>query len=112
MSCFHILTIQVTLILIYLHGYLQGSGNSHSFPPNCTNILNMYNTSIFGPTKLRWKKEVNNWKRKNNCKEIDEIGFIKIFKIMKSRIITKPKIIGGFRGTGIFPLKIENVTFI
>ena len=75
----------------------------------CLHILQMCDTSIFGPTKVGWKKKVNNWKRENDCKEVDEIGFIKILKLMNDRIITKPKIINGFHGTGIFPLNIENV---
>jgi len=80
-----------------------------SFPPNCTHILQMCDTSIFGPAKLGWKKEIRDWKRINGNKEIDEIEFIKILKSMNDRVIDESKIINGFRGTGIYPLNIQNV---
>ena len=41
-----------------------------SFPPYCTHILQMCDTSIFGAAKLRWKKEFNSWKRENGCSKL------------------------------------------
>ena len=49
-----------------------------TLPPNCTHVLQMTDTSIFGPAKLGRKNEDYNWKRENGCKEVNEIEFIKI----------------------------------
>lgn len=80
-----------------------------SFPPNCTHILQMCDTSIFGPAKLGWRRELTDWKRNNGNKEVDEIDFIKILKSMNDRVINESKIVNGFKGTGVFPLNVQNV---
>lgn len=80
-----------------------------TFPPHTTHILQMCDTSIFGPAKQGWKKEIIEWKRSNGNKEVDEIEFVKILKNVNDKVLTSDKIINGFKGTGIFPFNINNV---
>ena len=77
---------------------VQGSGKSHHF---FSSFVKCAIHQFWGSDKLGWKKEVDNWKRENGCKEV-EIEFIKILKLMNDRIITKQKINNGFRGYRYF----------
>ncbi|KAG5682362.1 hypothetical protein PVAND_011718 [Polypedilum vanderplanki] len=74
------------------------------FPPNATHILQMCDTTIFAPTKKRWRSEVTNYKRELQKNEIDQVDFIKILSRVMIKTMTPDLIKNGFRGTGIFPL--------
>lgn len=67
----------------------------------------MCDTSIFGSTKLEWKKEVIKCRREYENKKINEIEFIKILQDENEKVTTKSKIINGFLETGIYPLNFD-----
>lgn len=80
-----------------------------TFPPNTTHILQMCDVGIFGAAKSGWKKEVHNYRKDNNGKDLDEIAFIGVLKKMIDKVISADKVINGFRATGIMPFNIDNV---
>jgi len=79
-----------------------------TFPPYTTYILQMCDVGIFGPAKNGWKKEVHNYK-KNTGNEMDEIAFIGALKRTMDKVITKEKVMNGFRATGIMPFDVNNI---
>jgi len=79
-----------------------------TFPPNTTHILQMCDVGIFGAAKNGWKKEVEHFKKTHDV-EMNEVSFIGVLKKMIDNVITKQKIMNGFRATGIMPFNINNV---
>jgi hypothetical protein len=78
-------------------------------PPNTTHLLQMCDTSIFGPTKSRWRKGVSELKRQEQKTELNHKDFIKILANVMKITMTPDAIKNGFRGTGIFPLNRQAV---
>lgn len=79
-----------------------------TFPPNTTHILQMCDVGIFSAAKNGWKKEVEKFKKTHNV-EMNEISFIGVLKNMIDKVITKEKIVNGFRATGIMPFNVNNI---
>ncbi|KAG5677524.1 hypothetical protein PVAND_007279 [Polypedilum vanderplanki] len=79
------------------------------FPPNATHLLQMCDTTIFAPTKKRWRSEVNDYKKEFKRIDIDQVDFIKILSRVMKKTMTPESIKNGFRGTGIFPLNRNNI---
>jgi hypothetical protein len=82
-----------------------------AFYPNATHILQMCDTSLFGPVKSGWLQDVQNWKVESHNQPVNEIVFVKLLKKVNDRAIKKASIINGFASTGIFPLNKENVHY-
>lgn len=81
------------------------------FYPNSTHILQMCDTSMFGPLKSGWIDEIQKWKVKTGNKEVDEIAFVQLLKQVNDRCIKKSSIINGFASTGMFPLNKDNIHY-
>lgn len=82
-----------------------------TFYPNSTHILQMCDTSIFGPVKRKWSEVVQTWKSETGNREVDEVVFVKLLKQLNDAVIKKESIIKGFASTGIYPLDKSKVHY-
>ncbi|KAG5669933.1 hypothetical protein PVAND_000222 [Polypedilum vanderplanki] len=78
-------------------------------PPNTTHILQMCDTSVFGPTKRAWRVEINKYKREKLKTNVDQTDFIKILSRVMDKVMIPETIKNGFKGTGMFPFNRHNV---
>lgn len=82
-----------------------------TFYPNSTHILQMCDTSIFGPVKDKWITAIQRYRVSSNYALFEEVAFVKVLKQMNDEAIKPQSIINGFRMTGIYPFNKRAVDY-
>ncbi|KAG5675309.1 hypothetical protein PVAND_005220 [Polypedilum vanderplanki] len=80
-----------------------------TLPPNTTHLLQPCDTSIFGPLKKSWKKEVSNYKHEMQKNNLDQCDFIRILSKSMDKVLIQETIRNGFKGSGLYPFDNNNV---
>lgn len=74
------------------------------FPPHTTHIFQPLDVGVFGPLKKSFSEECTKLMRKNKRKYLNRYDFCKVLTPAWQRAITPANILGGFRGSGVWPL--------
>lgn len=77
--------------------------------PNGTPYLQMCDTTMFRPMKLKHIELYQQWRRLNPTKTSDETVLVKLLKVVNDSVITKESIINGWRATGLQPFNFNNL---
>lgn len=73
-------------------------------PPHTTHIFQPLDVGVFGPLKKAFSKECTKLMRKNKRKYINRYDFCRVLTPAWRTAITPANILGGFRGSGVWPL--------
>lgn len=79
--------------------------------PNATNICQPLDVAVFGPMKKKWKNICRQWRVEHDGHEITKENVPSALDRLISDRNMKNNVISGFRATGIFPFKAENVDY-
>ncbi|KAF2891485.1 hypothetical protein ILUMI_14687 [Ignelater luminosus] len=82
-----------------------------SFIPNITHIMQPADVSMFRPFKAGWASEVRNWKFENFPKDVTRSTFGTILKFVFDKYASEKTIRNGFRKSGLYPFKKNNVDY-
>lgn len=69
----------------------------------------MADVAMFAPANAVYRDIVHKWRNLDASKRLDEVTFVKLLKQVEDIAFTPQNIKNGFKSTGLFPLKFENV---
>lgn len=79
------------------------------FPPHTTHLYQPLDVGVFGPMKKAFSEECTKLMRKNKKKYLNRYDFCKVLKPAWEKSVTTANILGGFRGSGVWPTNPEAV---
>lgn len=77
--------------------------------PNGTQYLQMCDTTMFIPMKVKHIKLYQQWRAEYPDRTSNEVEFVKLMKVFNDEVIRKESIINGWRATGLQPFNFSNL---
>ena len=77
--------------------------------PNATHILQACDIGLFSPMKAAWKAQLKAWQMENIGCIVTKSVFPGLFRVAWERVATLQNASQGFKRSGLFPLRSDNV---